>query len=182
MKPIAIILAVAFLLWPSTTVSSTVSNKQIIDYMLPVVKVSNQFIMTISDGQKKPIQLIGNGQCIDYVKYKLGIEGEQWISPKYLIDHHKDFGLIEINEPIANALVITHEGPVGHIAFIESVTQNMIRISEQNYVYRQYSERSLDKDADQIQGYYTMIDRQQDESLSPSQFGVVSFQITNINE
>lgn len=104
--------------------------------------------------QPKASAVVGNGQCVDYVKYRLGYAEEEWESAKNFYEKHSEFNFVQLDEPIVGAVVVTDEGVVWHVAIVESVSEHTIHISEQNYNYREYGERELDKEAPQIMGYF----------------------------
>ncbi|MHA1279928.1 MAG: CHAP domain-containing protein [Candidatus Helarchaeota archaeon] len=96
---------------------------------------------------------IGNGSCIDYIKYRLDIYGKL-VSPKYIWANIQETGFKKAVMPERGSLMITSEGPVWHIVFIESVNSDFIHISEQNYVgVGIYSERTFDRSDNRIVGF-----------------------------
>ena len=104
--------------------------------------------------KEKPKGVVGNGQCVDYVKARLGYAEQEWISAKNFYEHYEKFSFNSIPEPIRGSLVVTSEGSAWHIAFVEQVNESTIKISEQNYIKRQYGERILPKDYGEIRGYF----------------------------
>ena len=101
----------------------------------------------------RPNWTVGNGQCVDYVKYRLGIIGVRWVSALHFWENYEQYGFKQIDEPMLGAVLVTNESSVGHVAIVEDFDDQFIYISEQNYIYRTMGTRTLHKDDDRILGY-----------------------------
>lgn len=89
------------------------------------------------------------GSCLRFVEQRRGIAGGL-ISPKHLWETGKVYAI----SPAQGLIVVLKEGPVWHAAWIEEVTEDMIYISETNYIPRAYSERWIKRDSDKIAGFF----------------------------
>ena len=71
------------------------------------------------------------GQCTWYVAQKRTVtwagNAGTWLKGA------KAAGLATGNEPKVSAIMVTNESPVGHVAYVESISGNTITISEMNY-------------------------------------------------
>ena len=97
---------------------------------------------------------IGNGQCVDYVKYRLGYAVEEWISAKNFYENYTYYKFVRYDSPVKNSVVVTDESPYWHVAIVESFTETSITISEQNYIKGKIGERTLSRDNKKIKGYF----------------------------
>lgn len=100
----------------------------------------------VPDLPKKPKSLGYNPKsCVSYAKYKRPDQTDSWIAPKYV----KAYDIT----PAAGLLVITTEGSVGHVAYVESVTETAIIVSEANYIPGLVTTREIRRDSPTIRGY-----------------------------
>lgn len=83
--------------------------------------------------------------CINYAKYILGVTGEVWGYPDKLATTSMS--------PHEGGLVLTSEGPYGHIAVVTSVNEDSITISEANYESCKITTRTLKLNDPVIRGY-----------------------------
>lgn len=88
---------------------------------------------------------IDRSSCVSLAKYLRPDQRFQWIAPKYV----KAYPLT----PKEGLLVITSEGPVGHVAFVTSVSSTSLEIIEANYTPGIISTRSLSLENPKIRGY-----------------------------
>jgi hypothetical protein len=93
---------------------------------------------------------IGNGSCVAFVKWRLGIT-DSWYTPKYLWEHHEDLGFIE-SEIRVGSVVVLKEGYVWHVAVITNVSIEEFSIEEQNYKGTFVSTRTLPNNYTKIVG------------------------------
>ena len=120
--------------------------KPVQNIVMPLIN-EEESIITVSEA------LIGNKQCIDYIKYKINYYEEKLVNPKNFWSNYEEFGFKRLDYAERGSVLITSEGPVWHVSFIEKVEGDNIYISEQNYKYRQYSERILNKNDEKIIGF-----------------------------
>lgn len=83
--------------------------------------------------------------CIQYVKMRLGGISESWGYPNKMKAY-------EIS-PYVGGVVVTTEGPVGHVALIEAIEGTTLTVSEANYVRCKITRRTIEMNAPQIRGY-----------------------------
>jgi surface antigen len=82
--------------------------------------------------------------CISYAKAQRGIK-ESWGYPNRV-------EVYDI-EPSPGLIVFTSEGPLGHVAYVESVSASSIFVSEANYKPGLVTRREIPRDAPIIRGY-----------------------------
>lgn len=98
-----------------------------------------------------PVPTISKGvpydecSCVSYAKYKRPDQVQPWVAPRYVEAY-------EI-EPFVGALVITTEGPYGHVAVVTSVSLETLTVSEANYVPCSVTTRIIPRSAPSIRGY-----------------------------
>lgn len=83
--------------------------------------------------------------CINYVKARLGGISEVWGTPNRMA--------ATSTEPYIGGVVITTEGPVGHVAYIESINDGVLTVSESNYERCKITTREIPIDYSKIRGY-----------------------------
>jgi len=83
--------------------------------------------------------------CIQYVKMRLGGISEVWGYPNKMKAY-------EIN-PYVGGVVVTTEGPVGHVALIEAIEGTTMTVSEANYVRCKITRRTIEMNSPFIRGY-----------------------------
>lgn len=94
----------------------------------------------------KPVAYLYNpSSCVSYAKYRRPDQAFVWIAPKY-VESYKI-------EPAPGLLVITSEGPVGHVAYVESVSETTLFVSEANYKPGLVTRREIPRDSPYIVGY-----------------------------
>jgi surface antigen len=91
----------------------------------------------------------GNGQCMPYARERSGLA----ISGS-ACDILKRTELATGTVPVVGAVVVTNEGPCGHVAVVEAVKGGIILVSEQNYRGAYIvSRREIDIHSGVIKGY-----------------------------
>ena len=135
---------------PPPVTSPTVSYMQppMIPVFAPPVEPSEEL------RDKPTVRRVGNGQCVDYVKYRLGYAETEWVSAKNFYEHYADYQFIKLDRPAETAVVVTSESASWHVAIVESVAADSITISEQNYIKGTIGERTLSRDDTRIRGYF----------------------------
>lgn len=83
--------------------------------------------------------------CVLYVEWKTGINKSVGLARNWPITS---------NNPTVGGIVILNEGPYGHVAYIESLTETTITISETNYSWCRFGTRTLPRSYVNIRGYY----------------------------
>ena len=83
--------------------------------------------------------------CVSYAKYRRPDQDFTWIAPRYVET------LYAI--PKEGLLVITSEGRWGHVAYIESVSETALTVSEANYEPGKLTKREIPLDSPLIRGY-----------------------------
>lgn len=99
-----------------------------------------------------PVRNYGNGTCVPYARHRTGIALYGWAG-EFLAKAGKS-PLYEVTEvPMVGSIVVTNESN-GHIAVVESITEDGIIVSEQNYdgLYL-VTERSIPFESTLIEGY-----------------------------
>lgn len=97
------------------------------------------------------------GQCTYYVFDKVKADGnmieKSWRDAEHWADRAEEDGYVVNNTPEEGALLQTDAGPIGHVAYIESINENgSINISEMNlHEAYEITERTID--ADQLEDY-----------------------------
>ena len=60
---------------------------------------------------------------------------------------------VSTTEPYIGGVVITTEGNVGHVAYIESINDGVLTVSESNYERCKITTREIPIDYQRIRGY-----------------------------
>lgn len=108
-------------------------------YVLPVYSIDSQ-IRTTSTGKG-----YDPWSCVSYAKYRRPDQDFAWITPNKV----KAYQI----EPSVGLLVLTTEGPVGHVAYVESVSDSTLIITEANYEAGKVTRRELPRSSPLIRGY-----------------------------
>lgn len=132
---------------PAPPVEAISSSMGYVQAIQPLVEPSEEL-------RDKPAHSVGNGQCIDYVKYRLGYAVVEWVSAKNFYENYADYQFIKLDRATETAVVVTNESASWHVAIVESVTADGIVISEQNYIKGTIGERTLSRDDTRIMGYF----------------------------
>lgn len=85
------------------------------------------------------------GNCVMYAKFVTGHLNESWGIPKKMVPTSPI--------PYVGGIVITTEGPVGHVAVITKIEDSVLYLKEANYVPSQITTRVLKMDSPVIRGY-----------------------------
>jgi len=94
-----------------------------------------------------------NGNCTKYVADKRG--GLPWSgnANRWLYNAPR-FNYEVGDEPEVGAILVTNEGWVGHVAYVENIDSDRITISEMNYKgFGVVSQRTISKNYSAIKGY-----------------------------
>ncbi|MEO0131087.1 MAG: LysM peptidoglycan-binding domain-containing protein [candidate division WOR-3 bacterium] len=93
------------------------------------------------------------GYCTWYVAQRRG--GVPWSgNAGAWLANARAYGYATGSEPVPGAIMVTRESWWGHVAYVESVSGNMVTISEMNYQgYGIVSRRTLNKNDWRIRGY-----------------------------
>ncbi len=94
------------------------------------------------------------GQCTRYIASKLTIPWGG--NAKTWLNKAESMGYETSESPKAGSVVVTSEGPYGHVAIVEEVKGDKMVISEMNYQgWGKLSTREVPLDYDQIKGFIT---------------------------
>lgn len=100
----------------------------------------------------KPVfkrSVTSDGWCVSFVRQN-GFE-------KYTGDADRWLTYVNSQIPEVGSVIVLDEGPIGHLALVEEVTIDTIKVIEQNYLGRWIvSERTLDRSYKNILGYVTL--------------------------
>lgn len=119
-------------------------------YQKPILKKKITYNKT-KQMLTKRITRFAPGYCTDYVARKVPVtwsgNANRWVY------NASNQGYTVNKIPQAGAILVTSEGPLGHVAYIESVSGNKIQISEWNYsgLYKT-TVRTLDINSKVIKG------------------------------
>lgn len=93
------------------------------------------------------------GYCTWYVAQRRG--GVPWSgNAGAWLENARAYGYATGSEPVPGAIMVTRESWWGHVAYVESVSGDMVTISEMNYQgYGIVSQRTLNKHDWRIRGY-----------------------------
>ena len=145
------ILAITLLLLPSIAEESTIIPKNSCmqwncGYLTPDIT-----IITIRTPELYGVTYYGNGSCVSYTKARTSIKMGGWAGTFLSRAEEEGYGVH--TEPIIGAVMVTNDAG-GHVAVVEEIIENSIRISEQNYRGPYIvSERTILKDDQSILGY-----------------------------
>lgn len=78
----------------------------------------------------KPVNGHGNGTCVPYARERTGIELYGWAGT--FLEQASSSGYTVTEVPMEGCMVVTSESG-GHVAVVEEITADGIRVSEQNY-------------------------------------------------
>lgn len=78
----------------------------------------------------KTVKGYGNGTCVPYARARSGIKLYGWAGT--FLDIASDSGYTVTEVPMVGCIVVTSES-AGHVAVVEEITDEGIRVSEQNY-------------------------------------------------
>lgn len=73
------------------------------------------------------------GNCTWYVKSRRPDIGNFWGNANAWLGSAQSAGFKTGNTPRVGAIAVTYAGPMGHVAYVESVSGGMVTISEMNY-------------------------------------------------
>lgn len=81
---------------------------------------------------------VGNGSCVDFVKYNLDRIGEVWHTPMWVWKNFANFGLkkADLNVEYSRyetTIIVTNESQSWHMGLITDFDGNNISIIEQNF-------------------------------------------------
>ncbi len=92
------------------------------------------------------------GYCTWYVATKVHIPFGG--NAKLWLKNAQGFGIQTGKVPVPGAVVVTNESKYGHVAFIESVSENSFVVSEMNYEkFGKINKRTISKTSKAIKGY-----------------------------
>ena len=83
--------------------------------------------------------------CVEFAKAYLGRSGEVW--------GRADSIKPTVGKPYVGGLVLTKEGPLGHVAVIVNIVGNSLQVKEANYIKGKITTRELPVDSPVIRGY-----------------------------
>ena len=102
--------------------------------------------------KKGSIRSYGNGTCVPYARARSGLQ--LFGRADTFLGQVTEAGYSTSTTPIVGSIVVLDEGAIGHVAVVEEVLGESIRISEQNYkgLYI-VSERTIPVSYERILGY-----------------------------
>lgn len=102
--------------------------------------------------KQKAIQSYGNGTCVPYARERSGLQ--LFGRADSFLDQAADAGYSTTTTPMVGSIVVLDEGYAGHVAVVEEILGDSVRISEQNYkgLYI-VSERTISVSYERIRGY-----------------------------
>lgn len=101
---------------------------------------------------KEPYELLGNGSCMSWAARRSGLPLHG--SAYDIWKRAGSLGLNTTSTPLLGSVLVTLEGPIGHVVVVEEVMEDSVRISEQNYVGSYIvSGRIIEMDYELIVGY-----------------------------
>lgn len=117
------------------------ASESIITYSSPYIQAHNSPVLL----KFAPSCGVYASNCVLYVKCRMGRLNESWgvaknIEPTTQI-------------PYIGGAILTLEGPLGHVGYIENIKDGKLYISEANYISGQVSTRSLSLDDLVIRGF-----------------------------
>jgi len=138
---------VSILLWPLLARESAVE----VDWREYAEPLQDVVVNPLPENRDRDFSQ-GNGSCMPYARSRSGLPISG--SACTILNRLDDYGLSYREEPAVGTVVVTSEGPCGHVAVVEEIKEKTIVISEQNYkgLYV-VSERELAIDSELIQGY-----------------------------
>jgi len=153
----AILLAIGLFITPAIDASIEAPAPH-----LPVTRIEDGYVRAAAlvsepahnDLLPMPVGKVGNGQCIDYVKARLGYAVVEWISAKNFYENYADYQFIKLDRPTETSVVVTSESASWHVAIVESVAADSIVITEQNYIKGTIGTRTLSTSDEKIKGYF----------------------------
>lgn len=113
-----------------------------------------QVTPTARQGVASPGNTYAYGYCTWWVKAKRPDLPNQLGNANAWLSSARNTGLATGNAPRPGAAVVTSEGPIGHVAYVEAVEGNEIVISEMNYSgWNRTNTRRISADSGAIRGY-----------------------------
>lgn len=105
--------------------------------------------MTVPDVPQLQKNSYNPSSCISYIRSRRSDLTEPWGTPKNFAQTHTLH-----TEPWVGKVVILKEGPVWHVALVESIEGDTMTVSESNYIAGKYGTRTLPLNYALIVGYW----------------------------